>query len=228
MKRILPLIGIFCFCSVASTFGQFEHKVTATVFTGVPFFKKAGGIQGENIFNGYASIPYLGFGLNYNLNTHFSIGANVKEFVTKKANYSLSNSNLGIGVKYNIVPMDKKISPFVAAEGDVGFMVLGQKANSTWEYPEASNDQQVTYVAQLHNYPKVNTTATYVGAILGAGVDFTLKLKYGVFISANYMFTNAQSTSAIVMDFKDNTSKFDFFMIQTGLRFSFGKSKSLY
>jgi hypothetical protein len=213
---------------VGNSYAQFEHKMTAYVFVGVPFFKKAGDIQGQNIFNGYSPIPALGFGINYNLSTKLSIGANINQLITKKANYTLSNTNVGVGVKYNFVPMDKKISPFVYMEGNMGYLIVSQKANSTWEYPVVNDPNHVEFVKQLHNYPKQNIPITYLGAMVGVGLDFTLKLKYGLFVSANYMFTNASNTVTCVQNFEDNTSKFNFIMIQTGLRFSFGKSKSLY
>jgi outer membrane protein W len=225
-NRIAFLIAATLLANVS--FAQLENKMTAYVFLGVPIIKKAGNIQAENIYNGYSPLPYLGLGINYNLNARFSIGANLKQLVTKKANYGLTNTNFGIGAKLNIIPMDKKISPFVYAEGNLGYITISQKANSSIENPTVDDPEHVKITQQTRNYPEIKTGYSCTGAMVGVGLDFTLKLKYGVFVSANYMLTNADKTFTSKNNFAENTSKFQFLMIQTGFRFSFGKSKSLY
>lgn len=226
--KISALIIVLGLSSFTTSFGQLENKVTAYVFLGVPLFPSAGSIQGQNIYNGYAPIPYLGLGLNYNLNSRLAIGANIKQLYTTKSNYTLSNSNLGVGVKFNFVPMDKPISPFVSVEGNLGYLTVSQKANSTTETVTNSDPNQVLITSQVRNYPEIKTGFSTFGVMMGAGVDFTLKLKYSFFVSLNYLITDASTTFTSQQNFADNTSKFQFFMPQVGVRFSFLRKKSLY
>ena len=212
----------------AVSFAQLEHKATAYISIGMPFIKSAGPIAGENIYYGYKPIPYLGLGLQYNRSTHFSIGAVLRQLVTSKANYNLSHTTIGLTMKYNFLPSDKKVSPFGILELSTGYLYLSQKANNTVEKPIVVNPEHVAITEQEKSYPEIKRGFSSFGVMLGVGIDFTLNLKYGMFVSANYFLSDAHKSAVMETHFEQNTSKFRFLMLQTGIRFSFGKSKSVY
>ena len=207
---------------------QLENKASISVSFGVPFIKSAGSIQAENIYYGYGKVPVLKVGLQYNINHKLGVGPVVGQFYSTKPNYKLTVTSFGLGVKYNIIPFDKKVSPFIYFEGNLNYVTVSQKANSTQENPVQDDKEQIRIKTQTRNYPEIQTGFSSLGAIAGVGIDFTLNKKYTVFVGANYYTTNAAKTYTSRNNFEDNTSKLQFLMAQLGLRFSFGQKKSLY
>lgn len=226
--RNYKLLILFLILFPVAGYSQLEHKVTAQVSLGLPLIKKAGPVNAENIFYGYKKLPYVGFGVMYNNSVHFSMGGMLRQLYTKKDFYSLSHTSLGLVAKYNFIPSDKKMSPFVTAELNTGYVVLSQKPNSTIEYPKVTDQAHVAIVEQERKYPEIKTGFATFGALAGVGVDFTLKLKYKLSFSANYFVSDAAKNPGITVSFPENTSKLRFLLLQTGFSFSFGKSKSLY
>ena len=100
-----------------SSFAQFENKLNAVVFTGMPFYSQSTVDNPvENIFNDYSFIPYVGVGLDYAFNNHFSVGPNFRFLYAVKDGFSVPTSTAGLEFKYNIFPADKGISPFISGE----------------------------------------------------------------------------------------------------------------
>ena len=232
MQLIMKRISYLFLLAIVLPFtanAQMEHKFTGLVSIGVPLIKSAGNISAENIYYGYKSIPYLGVAILYNSSTHFGIGGNLRQLYTTKPNYEISHTSLGLLIKYNILPSDKKISPFVNAELSTGYMMISQKANTITEQPAALEDKTHVIVQEWErSYPEIKTGFGTYGAMLGIGADFTIKLKYGLFVSANYYLSDAHKTGAFKGFFEENKSTFNFLLMQAGVKFSFGKSKSIY
>ena len=227
MKKILLLLVLLTNGLLA--YAQLEHKFTFTAALGAPFYAKAGDVQGENIYAGYSSIPGIRLGMQYNLNDHFGFGPVVGQFYGTKANYSLTMSQVGIALKYNIVPFDKVISPFITLEGDLNYITIAQKANAATENVSSSADpDQIQVNKQIHNYPEIKTGFASTGLLLGAGSDFTIKKRYTLFGSLNYVLTNSSESYTSKSLFSENKSKLDYFLVQVGIRFAFGQSKSMY
>lgn len=228
MKRITNLFLLAMVLPFIAN-AQMEHKLTGIVSIGAPLIKAAGSVSAENIFYGYKAIPYLGIAVLYNSSTHFGIGGSLRQLYTTKPNYGISHTSLGLLLKYNILPSDKKISPFVNAEFSTGYMMISQKANTITEQPPAVEDKTHVIVKDWErNYPEIKTGFGTYGVLLGVGVDFTLKLRYGLFVSANYYLSDAHKTGAFKGFFEENKSTFNFLLMQAGVKFSFGKSKSIY
>lgn len=222
-------IYIFCICLLSNlAMAQMENKITLSASLALPMFKSAGEIQGENIYNGYGMLPAVRVGLQYNLNARFGLGPVLSQVYSSKPNYTLTQTSFGIGLKYNILPSDKKISPFVYLEGDVCYVTIAQKANSVQENPSVDDKEHIKLIGQTRNYPEIQTGFSSLGAIVGIGSDFTVKSKYTLFFAINYVLTNAASTYTSKNNFEDNTSKLQYLMPQIGIRFSLGKKKSLY
>ncbi|HAR19414.1 MAG TPA: hypothetical protein DCR46_02055, partial [Cytophagales bacterium] len=167
MKKtsLILLFVAHCF----SAWAQFENKISISAAIGIPFIKSAGIIQAENIYYGYGKIPTLKIGMQYNIKPKFGLGPVIGQLYSTKPNFKLTVSSFGIGAKYNFVPFDKKISPFLYLEGDINYVTISQKANSVEENPEVDDKEQIMIVSQIRNYPEILTGFTCMGVVLGAG-----------------------------------------------------------
>jgi len=221
--------------SIALFFGiqakaQFENKLNAFAYTGLPIYKADDGGQAfKNVFNGYKPLPYIGAGLDYAFNLHFSIGPSIRIMYAKKSNYKIPNTTVGLELKYNILPNDKKFSPFVVSEFSSTYLSITQN-----EFVETISDEikesgkDVTFLGSDVLYPERSIKLDNVpGMTVGVGSDFTLKQKYGVFVSFNYMFTGAHKHAKLQEVYPDNGSKYSYFLIKLGFKFGFLKSNSL-
>jgi len=227
MKKVI-LISTFIINSLVG-YSQLERKLAITAAVAMPSFSAAGNIQSENIYKGYSGLPGLRVGLQYNFNHNIGVGPIVSQYFGSKPNYNLTMTQFGLGVKYNILPFDKVISPFITAEADLNYVTVSQKANSVTEVPASNSDkEEIVLTSQVRNYPEIKTGFGNTGVVLGAGTDFTLKKKYTLFVSASYLVTNALKTFTSTSLFTENKSDLRFLILQLGMRFSFGQSKSLY
>jgi outer membrane protein W len=227
MKKSLLFI-LFISYSVLG-WAQLERKIALTAALGTPFYNKAGAVQSENIYTGYNSIPGVRVGLQYNINHFIGIGPVLGFSYGTKPNYSMATSQVGLAAKYNIIPFDKAFSPFITVEVDLNYITISQKANAATETPTVNDDpQHIIPTSKVHNYPEIKTGFTSTGAIIGVGTDFTLKKKYTLFTSINYVLTNSASSYTSTSLFPENTSKLNYMLLQVGMRFAFGQSKSLY
>lgn len=227
MKKIILISLLIINASIG--YSQLERKFAITAAIATPVYSSAGDIQSENIFAGYSSIPGVRVGLQYNINHYFGFGPVISQYFGTKQNYSLNTSQFGLAFKYNILPFDKTISPFISMEADLNYITVSQKANSVTEKPAAGSDvEQIVITSQVHNYPEIKTGFASTGVIIGAGTDFTLKKKYTLFVAANYVFTNSSNTYTSTSLFPENESSLNFMLYQIGMRFAFGQSKTMY
>jgi hypothetical protein len=231
MSNIKLFSGILVFMFCVTGYAQFENKMTLSVFTGLPIYESADGNNPtKNLFNAYDPIPYLGVGVGYAFNTKLSSEVNLKYLYSSKANYTISNVNFGLGFKYNFVHNDKPVSPFIYIEGNLSYMYLEQQeADGSFVIESTeSSSEDVDYNTFEKSYPLIKVGMFPVmGYMVGAGVDFNIKQKYGLFISANYMATNAHQHASIEKFFPQNDSKFNFILIKAGVKFAFLKNKTL-
>ena len=229
MKKTTIYLILFLGFSFSAK-AQFENKLNLFAYTGLPIYKAEDGGQAfKNVFNGYKPIPYIGLGLDYAFNLHFSIGPSVRLMYASKSNYTIPNTTLGLEAKYNITPKDKKISPFIVSEVSVTYLSITQEA-----FVEESSDvvqSESTHATQTGLVVPYQERSIKLGNIpgltLGAGVDFTVKQKYGMFVSMNYMFTGAHNHAKLLEIYPDNTSKYSYFLIKLGLKFGFLRNNNL-
>jgi outer membrane protein W len=199
-------------------------------YTGLPLFSKdKGGEAFRNVFKGYKPLPYIGFGLDYSFNLHFSIGPTIRFLYNSKSNYKIPNTTIGLEAKYNFLPNDKKISPFVVAEFNSSYMSISQNAFSEITNLElVQNSEEVKAVQVLKEYKEKSVKLNNVSGIcMGIGSDFMVKQKYGMFVSINYMATSAHNQAKLKEIYPDNESKYSYFLIKFGLKFGFLRSNSL-
>lgn len=228
MKRIL-LISIVLAAGFASN-AQFENKLNAIAYTGLPLFSKEDGGQAfKNVFNGYKPLPYIGFGMDYAFNLKFAIGPSVRFLYNSKSNYKIPNTTIGLEAKYNFVPNDKKISPFIVSEVNVSYLSITQNTfYETTSTEVQESPQEVTQTGTIKEYKERSIKLSNVpGLTVGLGSDFTLKQKYGMFVSFNYMMTGAHNQAKLLEVYPDNTSKYSYFLIKLGFKFGFLRSNSL-
>lgn len=226
-KRIL--FSLFFTILFSSLYSQLENKLTTYAYTGLPLYNQEDGGQAfRNVFNGYKPIPYIGFGLDYGFNNHFVVGPNIRFMRTSKANVSIPNVTIGIEAKYNILPNDKKISPFIVSEASVTNLSITQDEVVEVEtINNKSGNQPYEQSVTKYTPSSVTKLSLIPGVTIGTGIDFTLKKKYGVFVSFNYMFTNAHNHAKLIETYSDNTSKYSYFLIKAGLNFGFLRSKKI-
>ena len=135
-----------------------------------------------------------------------------------------------LGFKYNFVHNDTPVSPFIYIEGNLSYMYLEQQeAAGDFDIEIAeSSPEDVDYNTFEKSYLLIKVTMfPVIGYMVGAGVDFNIKQKYGLFISANYTATNAHQHASIEKSFPQNESKFNFVLIKAGVKFTFLKNESL-
>jgi hypothetical protein len=232
MKKILSTcIGILIsFASMA----QFENRINLYVGLGIVPFAPDSPFQAETIFDGYKTIPFVQAFLCYSFNKHISTGGAFRQIVTSKENYLLSNSFVGAGMKYNILPYDRPFSPFVYADVGVNYTFISQKQNTRIVRVAPSEDPseiQVNEITvrepelQLNVFPSLS-------ALVGAGVEFNFKRvrkkSFGLFLMGGYSISNTASQKRVIENFPLNESEFNYFLISGGLRFGFLRKKSLY
>lgn len=221
-------------CLLVSTYcsAQFESKLNALVFIGMPrYTPEDSGPSFQNVFNGYKPYPYLGFGLDYAFNNKLSAGVNIKLIRPLKDNHKILNSNLGLGLKYNFVPSDKTLSPFVHAEFNFSSILIDVEGyEESFDEVEGYQEDasQPTYLGSNSEVSNSTTTLSPVlGYMVGLGTDITLKQKYSLWVSLNYFATDAHNHAKLVETHPENTSKFSFIVLKVGIKLGFLRSKSL-
>ncbi len=227
MKKIVLLI--LSICSV-SAFAQFENKLNAVVFTGLPIYTSSTGTNPvENVFNDYKSIPYIGIGLDYGFNNHLSIGPNFRFLYAIKDGFSVPTTTFGLEMKYNFMPSDQTISPFISGEFNLTWMSIVQDEINTTQEISPEGQTGIIHTTNVIYKPATSFRLDNVsGFMIGFGSDFMIKQKYGIFISLNFMSTTADKQALVAELYNENQSKFAFFVIRGGIKFGFLKSKSIF
>ena len=170
----------------------------------------------------------LGVGLDYGFNTHLSIGPTVRVMQTRKENVRIPNVTFGLETKYNFLANDKKVSPFIVSEVSMTNLVIRQEEVTEEEIVNTKNGNEPLKQINVTTTPVSETKiGSILGVTLGIGSDFTVKQKYGVFVSFNYMFTNAHEHAKLQEVYPENTSKYSFFLIKAGMNFGFLRSNKI-
>ena len=231
MKSWLFLL-LFSMCNLA--FAQFENRLNLYTGIGVVPFQPDAQIQTETVFQGYRSVPFFHGFLGYSVNRKFAMGGAFRQLLTAKDNYVLSNSMIGFGTKYNFIPFDKAISPFVYVDLGVNYTYLEQQQNTqTVPQQPTGNPQDINVNEITIQEPEIQLAIfPSFSALLAVGAEFTIKRarkkNLGFFILGGYSISNTASKSNVTELFPRNDSQLNYPMVCAGLRFSFLQRKSLY
>jgi hypothetical protein len=232
MKKLLLILSTLFLANDAHA--QFENRVNLYIGLGITPFAPDQSIQTESVFNGYRTIPFVQAYLGYSVNRSLSIGGTFRQLVTSKDNYLLSNSSLGPAMKYNFLPYDKAISPFVYVEIGINYTYLSQTQNTrVVQEPPPSDPTEIRINEITIREPELqlNIFPTF-SSVIGAGVEFNIKKdrkkNFGLFIMGGYSLSTTASSNQLQENFPQNNSELNNFLISGGLRFSFLRKKSIY
>lgn len=233
MKHCIIIFLIAGIGFANQSFAQLENKLFAHGYIGLPIYNKQSNenqsISGQNIFSDYKSIPMIGGGIYYGFNTKLAIGINGRFNYTNKDNYTLPAFGLGLETKYNFVHNDKPISPFVIAEINTNAIAINQTSfTENVNLSPTGNTEDVEPTLSTTFYPEQQIKLNNVlGYMIGAGVDFTVKKKLGMYFSVNYMTTNADQQAAVSELYPDNNSTYSFITLKVGIKIGFLQSNDL-
>ncbi len=232
MKRLVMIMSVLAFGNYAQA--QFENRVNLYIGLGTTPFAPDQSIQTESIFNGYRTIPFVQAYLGYSVNRSFSIGGTFRQLVSTKDNYVLSNTSLGPALKFNFLPYDRGISPFVYAEIGINYTYLSQSQNTrVVQEPPPIDPKEIRINEITVREPELqlNIFPTFSG-LVGAGVEFNIKKNrkktFGLFLMGGYSLSTTAESNQVKENFPQNNSGLNNFIISGGLRFSFLRKKSLY
>ena len=211
-------------------FSQFEKKLNAHAFIGLPFIPKGEGTSSENVLNGYGQLPVFGLGANYAFNTKLSTQGDLRLLYTSKDNgvYSLFQVAIDLQMKYNFIHSDKGFSPYVIGGVSLGSVHVTQKEN-TEKKTEFSDygESEVGLLDLEKRNPEVKLTMfPSLGLVAGAGVDFTYKKRVGLSLGLMYTTSNIHNHVLMKEYFPENESKFNYLYLQAGIKLAFLSSKS--
>jgi hypothetical protein len=232
MKKLLIILlaGIL----TNSAHAQFENRINLYIGLGITPFAPDQSIQTKSIFNGYRTIPFFQAYLGYSINRNFSVGGTFRQLVTTKDNYLLSNTSIGPALKFNFLPYDKAISPFIYVEIGVNYTYLAQSQNTRVVQIPPSTDPkeiQINEVAVREPELQLNIFPTF-SSLFGAGVEFNIKKNrkknFGLFLMGGYSLSTTAESNQVKENFSQNDSALNNFVISGGLRFSFLRKKSIY
>ena len=228
MKRIVALLALTIALGAQA---QFEKKLNTHLFLGVPFIGAQEGTVSQSIYTGYGKTPYFGGGVNYALNNKFSTQGDIRMLFTSKESgiYKLYHVTIDLQAKYNFVPADKPVSPFVIGGITLGSMHVFQKANTEviTEFTKAEDGSAVEYTQTTVEHPLIKFTMfPSLGLVAGAGVDVTYNKTIGLTFAAMYSTSNIHNNILMKQYFAENLSQFNLLYIQAGVKLSFLKSKS--
>ena len=231
MKKLLLIISAVFISSLATA--QLENKGNIYLQLGFPVFEEATANPSESIFTGYNSVPYFGAYALYSFNSRLHAGGSLKILVTNKTNYSFSNTSFGAVFKYNILPVDRAISPFVLVEGNINYSYVSQTESTlTVTSIEQGEDEEIIVDQVEYEQPEIKVGVFPVlGAYASVGVEFTpgsANKNLGFFLSGDYYLNNVHTQDVIVEKFPNNVSEFSYWSISVGVRISFLRQKDLF
>lgn len=217
-----------------SVMGQFERKVSVYAFVGESEFgsNAKNSSDANNALKGYKFSPTLGAAAFYALDGHLSVGGSLRFLWATKSEYRVFTNSIGADIKYNILPSDKKISPFVFFEANLAFNSVKQASHSS---PYYGTD---TAGASLGNSASITgTTVSYkgenvwydpaFGMFFGGGVDIKAKETLNFFVQAGYNTTYLQNAHLIKEAFAAN-SNLSYLNISVGVRLNLFQKKTFY
>jgi len=218
-----------------SVLGQFERKVSVYAFVGGDGF--SGNLnrnlteRPQNMFAKYHPAPAVGVAAFYALDGHLSVGGSLKAFLTSKTASRLFQSSIGADIKYNILPSDKKISPYVIGEINLSFNSI--KQNNYVEDITPPNGANSSNTVQITDY-KVQYTAFNLifipafGTFFGGGLDVKLKETLHFFGQVGYNSSFIKGNSLLKNVYASNNSNLSFLNISVGVRLNLFQKKTFY
>lgn len=236
LHKVSKLIGItilFVLPIVATA--QFERKVSLYVNTGIAVFPGSEKInqqngQATNIFGAYKPAPMLGGAILYAIDGHFSAGGSIRAMRSVKPYSSILVNSVGGIVKYNIIPSDKKISPYVFFEGNLSFVSIAQKSHNSSFTPSNQGNSDTIPVSTINTtYTTFNVLfAPTFGIYSGGGVDIQVSEAFNLFVQLGYNECFARNTRLIRDNFSSNSSNLSYWNAAIGVRLNLFKKKTFY
>ena len=235
LSNIFYLLSLTIICPL-SVMGQFERKVSVYASVGVSGFSKnqtnIGNNNEPNVLIGYKASPTVGVAAFYALDGHLSVGGSLRFLWATKSQYRVFANTIGAEIKYNIIPADKKISPYVFFEGNLSFNSVKQ-ANyvETRTYPNSTNagSNDTAQVTTQHiTYQAVNLKfVPAFGMFFGGGVDIKVKETLNFFVQAGYNTTYLKGNNLVKDNFNPN-SNLSYLNVSVGVRLNLFQKKSFY
>lgn len=156
-------------------------------------------------------------GVNY---THFAVWDDVNDILLAEGNNELSLFNIGVGLtpRYYLLP-GKKINPFIFAGITMNF------TSATFE----DNEWQARHDHGLLDYDEDPDRAniennTGIGFYPGIGLDFSLSDNIGFYLTSGLYYFLTNEENFYTPEQKEN---FSAITVQAGIKFSFLKSKDI-
>jgi len=238
MRPFAIFISVFCLLASANVQAQFGRKATVSAFVGTMLTggdHLSSGGQSQDIFGGYHPGIVVGGALFYNITKLAAVGVRARYVNVSKTDYTVNQLTVGLDGKFNFLPSDKKLSPYLVAEANVSFVGVSQSSNDKVTYPASSygspdGNPKYAPVTQI-NYAYPTTTVSFVpmvGYAAGAGLDIRIKEAIGAFVQVDYCNTFAKNQKTIKEYFPNNTYNFHYVLVSVGLKFNLFKSTSLY
>jgi len=213
--------------------GQFERKVAVYASVGYSGFSqnKKSTNDAQNALSDYKSGQTLAVSAFYALDGHLSIGGSLRFLLAEKSYYTIFSNTLGASVKYNIIPSDKRVSPYVFFEGNLGYNSLKQNSHSstvTVAVPGA-DPGSIKYIQTTTNYQSVSSKfVPSFGIFFGGGADIKVHETLHFFVQAGYNTTYLKNNSTINSHFNNPNSNLSYLNISVGVRLNLFQKKTFY
>gem|GEM_PF-5059266 len=225
-------LGILIFLLPLSVMGQFERKVSVYANVGASAFSSTkAGTDANNALRAYKFSPNIGVAALYALDGHLSIGGSLRFLWGTKSKYTLLSNNLGAIIKYNILPSDKKLSPYVFFEGDLSYSSIKQAthtgSDTSGVTPSDQGASSVTINSKTITYSGQNVAVPAFGTFFGGGVDIKAKETLNLFVQVGYNITYLKGIQDIKHYYAAN-SNLSYLNISVGVRLNLFQKKSFY
>ncbi len=239
MRPIVFFIAIVISLLASSVQAQFGRKATISGFVGTMVTGNekvnTSSTTSQDIFGSYKPGIVVGGALFYNVTKLLAVGARARYVNTSKTDYSINQFTIGVDGKFNFLPSDKKLSPYIVAEANLSLTGVNQTANVTPTNPASSiydpggNPKYITVTQVDTYYPTASVSfVPLLGYAAGAGLDIRVSEAVGAFVQVDYSSSLAKNQGTIKKYFPNNTSNFSYILISAGLKFNLFKSTSLY
>ena len=228
-------LGLLTLALPLSVMGQFERKVSVYANVGLSgFSKNAANVSSNesNILQGYKASPTIGIAAFYALDGHLSVGGSLRFLWATKSQYSMFANTIGADIKYNIIPISKKVSPYLFFEGNLGFNSLKQAnyvGTGNYSNPSGAGSNDTAQVTQQHiTYQAVNLKwVPAFGMFFGGGIDIKVKETLNFFVQAGYNTTYIKENHLLKANFQPSTN-LSYLNIAVGVKLNLFQKKSFY
>jgi len=229
-------LGLLTLILPLSVMGQFERKVSLYASIGASGFSKnqANVSSNEaNVLVGYKAAPTIGLAAFYALDGHLSVGGSLRFLWATKSEYRIYANTIGADIKYNIIPISKKVSPYLFFEANLGFNSLKQAnyvTTGNYSNPSGAGSNDTATVTQQHiTYQAVNVKwVPAFGMFFGGGIDIKVKETLNFFVQAGYNTTYLkEGNNLLKKSFQPNTN-LSYLNIAVGVKLNLFQKKTFY